>query len=86
MAKHSIQDLKAELYKMRYATPWDELKAGEVYHIPPIVSLERRDIKIITKEDNTVTYKRVDGTTTNEERKMHKTSVFSRFLVKRKKF
>lgn len=86
MAKHSIQDLKAELYKIKHATPWDELEAGQIYHIPPLVSLERRDIKILTKDGDSVTYKRVDSTTVDEERKMHKTSVFSRFLVKRKKF
>ena len=83
---NSIQRLKAQLRNIKHATPWEDVKAGEVYHIPPIVNLERRDIEVIAKEQLSLTYKRVDDTPLAETRVMHKTSVFSRFLVKRKKF
>ena len=86
MAKRSIQDLKAELQKFKSVTPWEEVKAGEVYHIAPIVSLERRDVKIVSKDGESATYRRVDEPGTAEERRLHKSSVFSKFLVKKKVF
>lgn len=85
MAKRSVQELKAELQKLAYVTPWEDIKAGETYHVPPIITLERRDLRILTKDGDKATYRRI-GDKDSEERKMHKTSVFARFLVKRKMF
>lgn len=85
MAKRSIQELKSELQKLPSVTPWDEIKANEVYHVPPLISLERRDLLILTKDGKKVTYKRI-GDTEQKERTMYDSSVFARFLVKRKKY
>jgi len=40
---------------------------------------------ILSKTGDEATYKRVDGDD-DKEGKMHKTSVFARFLIKRKSF
>jgi len=85
MAKRSIQELKSELQKLPSVTPWDEIKANEVYHVPPLISLERRDLLILTKDGKKVTYKRI-GDTEQKERTMYDSSVFARFLVKRRKY
>lgn len=85
MAKRSIQELKSELQKLKSVVPWAEIKANEVYHVPPLISLERRDLLILTKDDKKATYIRV-GDTEKKERTMYDSSVFARFLVKRKKY
>lgn len=85
MAKRSIQELKNEFQRLKSNIPWDEIKENEIYHIPPIVSLERRDLFIISKTDESATYKRVD-ISAQDERVMHKTSVFAKFLVKEKEY
>jgi hypothetical protein len=83
--KRSVQELKAELQKIKSITPWEEIEVNRIYHIAPIISLERRDVLITSKDTDEATYKRVD-TNDEKEGKMHRTSVFARFLVKRKKF
>lgn len=83
--KRSVQELKEELQKIKSITPWEEVEVNRIYHIPPIISLERREVMILTKTDTEATYKRVDKEE-EKEGKMHKTSVFARFLIRRKKF
>ena len=83
--KRSVQELKEELQKIKSITPWEEIEVARIYHIAPIISLERRDVLILTKTADEATYKRVD-TDDEKEGKMHRTSVFARFLVKKKKF
>lgn len=85
MAKRSIQELKEELQKIKSITPWGEVAENHVYHIPPIISLERREIMIISKNDDEATYRRIDDEE-KKEGKMHRTSVFARFLIKKKTF
>lgn len=85
MAKRSVQELKEELQKIKSITPWEQIEENHIYHISPIISLERRDIIILKKGDDEATYKRVDGDD-DKEGKLHRTSVFARFLVMRKKF
>ena len=85
MAKRSVQELKEELQKIKSITPWEKIEENRIYHISPIISLERRDVLIVKKGENEAVYKRVDGDD-DKEGKLHRTSVFARFLVMRKKF
>ena len=85
MAKRSVQELKEQLQKIKSITPWDQVEVNTIYHIPPIISLERREIIFLSKGENEGVYKRVDGGDETEG-KMHRTSVFARFLIKKKKF
>ena len=85
MGKRSIQELKEELQKIKSITPWEEVEVNRIYHISPIISLERRDVMILSKTGDEATYKRVDCND-EKEGKMHRTSVFARFLIKRKGF
>jgi len=83
--KRSVQELKEELQKIKSITPWENVEVNRIYHISPIISLERRDILILTKNENEATYRRVDDNE-NKEGKLHKTSVFARFMILRKSF
>jgi len=85
MAKRSVQELKEELQKITSITPWSDIKENKVYHIAPIISLSRRDIRIIKKDENEATYQRVDNDDTKEG-KLHRTSVFARFMIEKKNF
>ena len=85
MAKRSVQELKEELQKIKSITPWEKVEVNRIYHVSPIISLERRDLLITSKNENEATYKRVDDNE-NKEGKLHKTSVFARFLIKKKSF
>ena len=83
--KRSIQDFKEELSKLRSVTSWKDVEDDTIYHIPPIISLDRRDVRVIKKDGAKATYYRI-GDSTKEERTMFETSVFAKFIVKRRKF
>ena len=80
-----LQVLKKKLERVRSLTPWEDIKVGQIYHIAPLVTLERRNIKVISKTDDEITYQKL-GTTVPTESKMHKTSIFARLLVKFRPF
>ena len=82
---HTVSELKNQIGNIRSMTPWEKVEVNAVYHIPPLVTLERREIFILTKEGDSATYRRI-GDKEQKERTMMKTSVFAKFLVKRKKY
>ena len=81
----TVSDLKERINDVRCVTPWENVEVNSVYHIPPLVTLERREILILTKDGDSATYRRV-GDEENKERTMAKTSVYAKFIVKRKKY
>jgi hypothetical protein len=86
MAKlQTISELKEKADTLKSVTPWENVEVNSVYHIPPLVTLERREIVILSKKGNSATYRRV-GDKEQKERKLMKSSVYAKFLVKRKKF
>jgi len=87
MAKErTIQDNKDELKKIKAHIHPSNLKVNGIYHVPPIISLERMDIMILGLEGDYIRFKRTDSTTDNAEKKMHKTSILSRFIVNKRKY
>lgn len=84
MAK-TIREIMKASNGLRPVTPWEEVKVNDVYHIPPIASLKRREVTILTKNDDSATYSK-NGEPTSGEATMHKTSVFAKFLVKKKDY
>lgn len=62
---------------------WDDIKIGEVYHVPPVMGDERMDIVIISKNNYNVTYRRLDKDSTFTTA-FYPGTVMSRFLVKHK--
>lgn len=86
MAKpRTVSELKNQIENIRSMTPWEHVEVNAVYHIPPLATLERREIFIISKKEDSATYRRI-GDTEQKERTMAKTSVYAKFLVKRKKY
>lgn len=86
MAKlNTVSELKEKIDKLRSITPWESIEVNNIYHVPPLVTLERREIFILTKDGESATYRRI-GDKEQKERTMMKSSVFAKFLVKRKKY
>jgi hypothetical protein len=86
MAKlNTVSELKEKIDKLRSVTPWESIEVNKVYHVPPLVTLERREIFILAKDGDSATYRRI-GDKEQKERTMMKSSVFAKFLVKRKKY
>ena len=86
MAKpRTVSELKNQIDNIRSMTPWEKVEVNAIYHIPPLVTLERREILILSKEGDSATYRRI-GDKEQRERTMAKTSVYAKFLVKRKKY
>lgn len=85
MTTRTIQDLKDQIKHFKCVTPWDAVEPNTTYHVPPIITLERRDIMILDKDNDKATYRRI-GDKTQTERTMFKTSVFAKFIVKKKRF
>lgn len=81
----TVSELKNQIDNIKSITPWESIEVNAVYHIPPLVTLERREIFIISKEGDSATYRRI-GDKEQKERTMAKTSVYAKFLVKRKKY
>jgi hypothetical protein len=80
--KKTVKDNAAELRKIKHHLPLDKLEVNKIYHIPPILTIERMDIQILGVEGDDIKFKRVDGTD-KTEKSMKKSSILSRFLVKK---
>jgi hypothetical protein len=80
--KKTVKDNAAELRKIKHHIALDKLEVNKIYHIPPILTIERMDIQILGVEGDDIKFKRVDGTD-KTEKSMKKSSILSRFLVKK---
>ena len=50
MAKlHTVSELKEKIDSLKSVTPWESIEVNTVYHVPPLVTLERREIFIHSK-------------------------------------
>ena len=80
--KKTVKDNAAELRKIKHHIALDKLEVNKIYHIPPILTIERMDIQILGVEGDDIKFKRVDDTD-KTEKSMKKSSILSRFLVKK---
>ena len=80
--KKTVKDNAAELRKIKHHIALDKLEVNKIYHIPPILTIERMDIQILGVEGDDIKFKRVDSTD-KTEKSMKKSSILSRFLVKK---
>jgi len=84
-AKERLEHFKAKMKQHGAITPWESIQENSVYHIPPILTLCRRDVLILEKKGDNIKYKRIDDTD-KKEGNMARTSVYAKVLVKRKKY
>jgi hypothetical protein len=88
MAERTIKDSQNELKKIKHHINWDDIEVNRIYHIPPIITIERMDILITEKDekDGKIKFQRIDSTTDVSEKAMHSSSILARFLVKKKRY
>lgn len=84
--KRNIRNSQNELNKIKHHISWDSLEVNKVYHIPPVLTIERMDVLITEKSDDNIKFKIISGTNKEEVKSMHKTSILSRFLVNKRKY
>lgn len=63
---------------------WDSIKVGEIYHLPPYMGFERRDVIIVSKSNSQGTYREITKPTTTTPTTFYPTSIMLKFLVKSK--
>lgn len=85
MDEEKIKAVKTIFRCVDGITPWDKIREGDIVHIPPIISLERRDICVLEKKDDELSYKRIDKVN-SEEGTLHRTSIFAKIMIKRKNY
>ena len=83
--ENTVKSKATELRKIKHHIAWENLEVNKIYHIPPIITIERMDIQILGFDGNDgIKFKRVDNTTDKEEKVMKKSSILARFLVKKR--
>lgn len=53
--KNKIKKQKEEWLKLPTLTLWDEIKEGEIYHLPPLNGKPRMDVRVTFKSDYSCT-------------------------------
>lgn len=86
MTKAEFEELRTKWQAVKSITPWEDVKVGNVYHIPPVLGLGRREIKVTGKTDDEVIFIRVDGVEEHMTGKFNKTSVFAKCMNTVKEF
>lgn len=79
----SYTDRVSRMRNFKPFIAWDDIKVGEVYHIPQIPGEERKDIIITNKASTSLMY-RVIGAPANISYTMYLSSLIRIFLVKNK--
>ncbi len=63
--------------------PWENIKVGEVYHLPPLIYNKRCDFIVLEKYDDKIKIRRLQD---EYPQHMFKTDVTSNFIVKKFSF
>ena len=86
MEKRQLKDYIKELKTINPHINPNYLEVGVEYHVPPIITIKRMDVLITSNgEGNEIGFKIIDSND-DEEKMMDKTSILTKFLVRKKKF
>ena len=78
-----LRDKVTLIKSMPYKTKWDEICEGDVLHMPKLFSIQRKDMVVIKKTDDTVTYKVVGK---EENKTFSRTSIYAHLITKKLTF
>lgn len=70
-----------KLRKINPLTEWDNIKEGEIYHIPPLVYNKRMDFIVKEKKLNSMKIVRLGY---EYQQTMFRTDITSRFIIKKR--
>ena len=60
--------------------PWEDIKVGEIYHLPPLIYNKRCDFIVLEKNDDKMRIRRLQD---EYPQHMFRTDVTSNFVVKK---
>lgn len=70
--------------KVSHKMVWEDFKQGDILHVGPYMSFERRDIIIVTKNSVMATYRELSKPMTATPTTFYPTSLITRFISKHK--
>jgi hypothetical protein len=73
-------DLFLNLKQVKRMTEWEDIKVGEIYHIPPLVYNDRISFKVIEKKENSLRLVKLGE---SYSQTIFKTDITSNFIVKK---
>lgn len=71
------------LQQVPHLMNWEDIKEGEIYHLPPLIFNKRMDFEVIKKENDTI---KILKTGSDYPQTMFRTDITSRFIVKKLMF
>ena len=69
-----------KLKQISRITPWEDIKIGEIYHIPPLIYNDRIDFIVLSKDKDVMRIKRLQDTYSQT---MYRSDMTSNFIVKK---
>lgn len=74
------------IMRLECQIPWGKIKVGEVYHIPPIMEMKRKDILVTSITEFSLNYRELlkDGKISQGVQTLYPTSMQTRFLTQHK--
>lgn len=88
MIDNDYLETKEALSKITPQCKWEDIKVGDIYHIPPILSFSRKDVVIVSKGDYTISYREINPKATSIGSRMpeilYKAAIYLPFMVKHK--
>lgn len=80
-----MNDIKkmASFINLRRIEPmmdWNDIKQGEIYHLPPLVYNKRMDFVVVEKRENSMKVRKIGD---EYPQTMFRTDITTRFIVKK---
>ncbi len=82
---YSVGEMREMLKSVKSITTWEDLKVNEIYHLPPLISGDKRkDILITSKSQYSLSYKVLNEKTNYQINTYYPSSIEVKFLVPHK--
>lgn len=85
MEPAEIIEMGNRLRELPHITPWEKIRVGGVYHVPPLLLESSKDIAIVKKDDSWASFI-ILGEKNSTTLRMPNDCVIARFLCERRPF
>ena len=79
---HNYTSVVDRFRKIEPLTPWEDINEGEYYHIAPVLSYDRRDFRVTSKNNNMLVGILKEEGEKPRQYSFYKQEVSTRYLVK----
>ena len=80
----NLKERIASFFKLKkvVVSNWDELKVGEIYHVPPLLVTKRFDFILMEKQSKLIRVKKIGS---SHLETIYRTDIISNFIVSNKR-